>query len=398
VERLTFQQAVARALARNVQTLTAEAELRRAEALIQQARAASLPTLLGNAIYTRLDADRKLGTTVIAGQNQLSANLTLTVPLVAPQRWAQWSRAADNAAATRANTAEVRRQIAATAARAYLTLISQHRVIEVNERARATAGAHVEYTHARLAGGIGTRLDDARAEQQLETVQSQLALSYAALTRAQEALGALVGADTPVDTADEMALGQPEQIEQALKDARELRTDVKAYEERLKAAEHSVQLGWTDYLPLLQAVVQPFYQNPPTLTQPLLGWQANLVLSIPFYDGGLRYGQQHERVDLKTEAQVALEGTLRQAQSDVRTAFEAVRRNDAALRAAQNASHLATQALELSNLAYQAGATTNIEVIDAERNARDAETNAAIAEDGARQARLDLLVASGRFP
>ena len=38
------------------------------------------------------------------------------------------------------------------------------------------------------------------------------------------------------------------------------------------------------------------------------------------------------------------------------------------------------------------------EVIDAERQARDAETQAAIAEDTARQARLDLLAASGRFP
>jgi outer membrane protein TolC len=39
-----------------------------------------------------------------------------------------------------------------------------------------------------------------------------------------------------------------------------------------------------------------------------------------------------------------------------------------------------------------------LEVIDAERQARDAETLAAVAEDAARQARLDMLAASGRFP
>lgn len=54
--------------------------------------------------------------------------------------------------------------------------------------------------------------------------------------------------------------------------------------------------------------------------------------------------------------------------------------------------------LSLANLAYSAGATTNLEVIDAERRARDAETQAVIAEDNARQARLDPLSASGRFP
>jgi len=73
----------------------------------------------------------------------------------------------------------------------------------------------------------------------------------------------------------------------------------------------------------------------------------------------------------------------------VRIAFEAVQRADDAL---------AQEALELSQLAYRAGATTNIDVIDAERRALDAETDAAVAEDSSRQARLDLLAASGRFP
>ena len=59
---------------------------------------------------------------------------------------------------------------------------------------------------------------------------------------------------------------------------------------------------------------------------------------------------------------------------------------------------LAHQALDLANLAYHAGATTNIEVIDAELRARDADSAVVIAEDNVRQARLDLLVAAGQFP
>ena len=59
---------------------------------------------------------------------------------------------------------------------------------------------------------------------------------------------------------------------------------------------------------------------------------------------------------------------------------------------------LARRAMELATMAYKAGATTNLEVIDAARSARDADTASAQAEDLSRQARLDLLVASGRFP
>ena len=54
--------------------------------------------------------------------------------------------------------------------------------------------------------------------------------------------------------------------------------------------------------------------------------------------------------------------------------------------------------LRITTTAFEVGATTNIEVIDAQREARDAETAAALAEDAVRRARLDLLVALGRFP
>ena len=53
---------------------------------------------------------------------------------------------------------------------------------------------------------------------------------------------------------------------------------------------------------------------------------------------------------------------------------------------------------QLSQPLYDAGSTTNIEVIDAQRSVRDLETIVAQGEDAVRQARLELLVALGRFP
>jgi outer membrane protein TolC len=67
---------------------------------------------------------------------------------------------------------------------------------------------------------------------------------------------------------------------------------------------------------------------------------------------------------------------------------------DSARRAAENANEV----LKITIVAFDAGASTNIEVIDAQRSARDLETAVTQAEDAVRQARLDLLVALGRFP
>ena len=106
----------------------------------------------------------------------------------------------------------------------------------------------------------------------------------------------------------------------------------------------------------------------------------------------------HLRHRAQEESKAQLEGLLRQARSEVRAAFEAVRGADDSLRSARQAARLAHQALDMSTLAYREGATNDLEVVDAERRARDADVAALSAEDIARQARIDLLAASGRFP
>jgi outer membrane protein TolC len=122
------------------------------------------------------------------------------------------------------------------------------------------------------------------------------------------------------------------------------------------------------------------------------------VLTIPLFDGGARYGLQRERSALYQESKAQLDGLLRQARSDVRAAFEAVQRADESVQSARQAARLAHDALEMTTLAYREGATNDLEVVDAQRRARDADVAALVAEDTARQARIDLLSASGRFP
>ena len=58
----------------------------------------------------------------------------------------------------------------------------------------------------------------------------------------------------------------------------------------------------------------------------------------------------------------------------------------------------ADDALRITEIAYRAGATTNIEVVQAQQTARNAEILASLAQDRLLQARLGLLVALGEFP
>jgi outer membrane protein TolC len=394
--RVSLAEAVGRALELNPTAAVAFAEVRRAQALVEEARTGSLPTLVGTGTLTLLDSPRQYGGVVSQPGAGVIASATLSVPIVAPKPWAQWSQSKDQVETARASAADVRRVVATAVARAYLAIVAQKRAIEAATRARDTARAHFDFAHQRLVGGIGNRIDEVRAEQQLQSDEARVQSEWSGLAREREALGVLVGVGGPLD-AEEPNLQATVSPAEAMSDV-EHRSDVVAEGARLKAAEHVVHDNWTDYSPYLTGTFSPFYSNPATVAYPAQGWQAQLVLAIPFYDGGLRYGQHKERAVARDEAGIRLEATLRQAKAEVRVAFEELRRADAALDAARRASDLAARGLELAQIAYRGGATTNLEVIDAERTARDTETAVAIAEDRARQARLDMLSATGRFP
>jgi outer membrane protein len=405
--KLTLKQAIERALTQNPNVLQQVEELRRAEAQVIETRAASLPTLTGNATYTRIDSARTLTTPAMNGQpatttelqgaDGIGANVTVGVPLIAPRSWVQWSHARGNARVSALAVGDTKRQVALTVATSYLAIIQLRREVELNERARDTAQVHANYTHTRLVGGAGSRLDDVRARQELESDQQIVIAARLALVRAQERLGVLVAAEGPVDAGEdpEFAALDPRT---AAEEAPLLRVDLRERASRRKLDARIVHDDWADYMPSLNATFAPIYTWPSTIFTPALSWQFQLVLTVPFYEGGLRYGLARERKSVLREAVLDEEGALRQTRSDLRVGDEAVRKTTEALERAKAAASLAHEAVQIADLAYHAGATTNLELIDAERRARDADTAAAIAEDAARQARLDLLFASGRLP
>jgi len=397
VAKVTWQQAMERALARNPSMIVASQEIERASALVREARAAWLPSLTGNGSYLRLDSPRMSGVVTTLPPNTWNGNLAVTVPLVAPLGWVNESHARDNRETARASADDTRRQLATAVGRAYLAVVLQHRQVDVVSRARETALAHYDYAHTRLAMGLANAVDDARAEQELRANEAQLQNAQTALVRVQSALAILLSEEDLVDAVDDVALAGAPTPDDALAQARSRRADVRAAEARRAATQNLRHDDWAYYAPSLLAQAQAFRQTQ-TPIQPGSGWQASLVLSIPLFDGGFRGGVQRERQAADEEARALLEGLLRQVGVEVRAAVAIVRNADESLRAARAAAGAALTAATLADRSYRAGATTNIEVIDAERQARDAESQVALAEDAARQARLDLLLATGAFP
>ena len=173
-EKITLGDAVSRALGRNPSVAVALSEIDRADALIKQARSGWYPTLNAYAAYTRLDHDRVFNGVRELSINEVAANLTLTVPLVSAPAWINTRLAKDNRRIAEASAPDVRRQVAQATARAYLTVVTQHRLIAAAETARANAKDHFDYAHTRFVGGIGRSIDEVRAQQDLASVDVQV--------------------------------------------------------------------------------------------------------------------------------------------------------------------------------------------------------------------------------
>jgi outer membrane protein TolC len=261
----------------------------------------------------------------------------------------------------------------------------------VNERARENATAHVEYARARLQGGLGSRLNELRASQELATDEVFLENSRLALRHAQEALGVLVAADAPVDAAAEPALG----VAAVPADSSWLseRADVQLATAQISAANRVFNDSWRDWVPTAIASFEPQTVGPAGAFAPSRSWRALLLAEMPIFDGGSRRVAKRQREIAVQTARIQLTDIELRARSELRAAQASVESTERGL----PVQH-AAEVLKITDVAFRAGATTNLELIDAQRASRDADTAAAQAEDRLRQARLDLLVALGRFP
>src|SRR5712691_5537031 len=167
--RVTFDDAIKRAIEKNPTVQAAASAILRAEGLVGQVRAATRLQITGNVTTTTLNTGVEFQGATVTPQNQVTASLTATMPIVAAAAWARRAQAEDAKAVAELALADAKRQVAFAAADAYLSVIAQRRVVEGQARARDTAKVHFDLATELERQGSGSRLNALRAEQQYST-------------------------------------------------------------------------------------------------------------------------------------------------------------------------------------------------------------------------------------
>jgi HAE1 family hydrophobic/amphiphilic exporter-1 len=393
VKTVTFEEAVSTAVTANPTVAQAATSIARAEALLQQARAGTRPTISASFANVTLDDERGFSGSVTQPRNQSTIAGNITVPVLQASRWASVNQARDQIAVAEASTDEAKQQIAVAAAQAYLAVIAQKRQVDVSERALTSARTHLDYASRRLQAGAGSRLNELRADQEVTTDLARLESARLALRRAQEGLGALLAIDGPVDVAGEPAFEVPPA--DAGIDAR---TDVRLQRALIAAGRRVLTDSKRDWFPSANLSFDPSYVTPSGLFQPSNSWRLTFSVTQPIFDAGQRKAVAAQRRVALDAATFGLAATENEARAEVRIARVAVESYQRIADTSRRSAEQAAEVLRITNDAFGLGATTNLEVIDAQRSARDAEAAAVIADDAVRQAKLLLLVALGRFP
>jgi outer membrane protein TolC len=396
--RVTFQQAITLAIEHNPSVAQAAQDILRAQALLNQATALARPSVAGGVTATFLNQGQSIGGAVATARSQVAGTVTLSAPLIAPVQWALRVQASDSKHVAELAASDMRRQVAVSAAQACLAIVALREVLDANIRARDVARAHYDYARELRVAGAGSRLNEIRAQQSVSSDAAMVEASQADVYRAQEALGILLALDGPADLADEPALDVPASIGTAIGALASTRTDLRLLSGREQALARIVSDSWKDWLPSVNGLFTPQINEPQTLFQPQFSWRAQVIATVPIFDSGYRGAVKAERQVNLNEMKITEEAAARQAQSEVRTARDAVQAAERALAYARDGADQAHQVVDIVNVSFRVGASTNIEVIDAQRVARDADTAVAIADHDVRQARLNLLVALGLFP
>jgi outer membrane protein TolC len=282
---------------------------------IEQARAATLTqlgALLPNMGSTVTQNNQTFFLGTIGGSpvrttpfNIFDARGNLTQNLFSLSLLQRWKASREGMKVAELESAATNQDAAAAAALAYTDLLRADASVKARE-------ANVElYRHLmkqageRRTGGLGTGLDTARAEVQLENERQRLSLAKneAEVARLNliHALG--ISFDVRPKPTDELRLLEDPLLtrEQALNKAMEFRAEVKAQMQRVKLASLTLDSTVSERLPSLAARADVGmignYADESVNTH-----NVGLVLTVPIFDGGQREGRIKEsRSQVKQE-------------------------------------------------------------------------------------------------
>jgi outer membrane protein TolC len=384
--------------------LTSAAEVERALAQRRIALAAVLPTLTGSAGYlhnfntvTISSGSGSGGSMIVAPPPTIwSASATASWNIVNPRGIHGIGTAELATGVANLTLADRRRVLAGSVVSAMLATLAAGRVAELDRVGLHTALERLALTQTRFRLSRGTELDIDRAQQDVAAARALLINGDEALRQAREALGQALGSATPLAVPAELDLeGFERSVALTCRVAEniERRADVAAAGQRVAIAQRQIEDAELLFAPSLGVGSTAGYASAVTLG-PRATWALGATLTVPLYDGGVRYGALRDARAVAEQARDALASVRVEAMIEVARATRAIAVDTAARAVAQEQRDLAARIDARTREGYAKGVGTSLDLVTSAQALRQAEINLVLVDFELAQARAGAVLAN----
>jgi cobalt-zinc-cadmium efflux system outer membrane protein len=274
--------------------------------------------------------------------------------------------------AARSDSLDVLRQQLAQLRGAYYDLKQSEEKVAILAETAELFGRTLAAAQSRLKAGDLAAAEVAKVQVDHERAQNDARASRADLARARIALAYLIGEDREPETLRasdpwpaKMAL-DPAAVDRAIAQSAAARPDVVAASERVAAAEKLRDLAKSQQTRDITLGAQ-YERAPGTIPADSIGFGISLPLFTGYdFSGDIRRAEvdRYAALDALDRARAVAGNDIRRASSDLAAASERLERYDSTL---LEAAQRTAQAVEF---AFQRGATSVLEVLDARRTLR----------------------------
>ncbi len=268
---------------------------------------------------------------------------------------------------------EVQHAVTAT----YFQLLTFQRLEDIARTSLASRRTVLQAARDRLAAEVGTAFDVTRAEVEVIKAHKELQTIRLGFLRGREMLAALLETSSDFSVSEPPTLQAPDAPDALLKQALDMRPDLRAQRKNLEVARNDIDIVWWTYAPVISAVLNGM-QQPTTAFQPVgFTWNLQFIASWTLYDGGLREADLADKRAQVRQREIEVERLERSITSDLRQAWNRLRENDLQLQATEQEVKVAQKALSQAQDGYRLGVVRQLDVLDAEAVLRLAQSQLA---------------------
>ena len=307
--------------------------------------------------------------------------------------------------AGRATLRAVEGDIFTEAVAAYMDVIRDRAIVELNINQVQVLGTNLQATRDRFEIGDLTRTDVAQSEARLELARSSLAGARARLASSEENYRRLIGKRPDALAPPPPLPPLPNSPEEAVRIALASNPDLLAITRQARAAGLDVNVARASRLPTVSAIGSGRYTNylgtadeqfGPLAADSTTSTGAGVQARIPLYQGGLPAARIRQAQAAEGQVLEQVVGIERSVVAATRSAFASYRAALEAIQSNQTAVEANELALEGARAEQSVGTRTVLEVLNAEQELLNSQVALVSARRDAYVAGFQLLNAMGQ--